>query len=216
MAEIVINQLDKSFQDKKVLNQVSITCEAGKIYGIIGYNGSGKTVLFKCICGFIKPDKGDIFVNGIKQGSKKFTLHNVGVIIEEPAFLKHKSGFKNLDYLYKINHKADKEHLYEVLRQVGLDPYDRKRVEKYSLGMKQRLAIAQAIMENPDILILDEPMNGLDKRGMKEIRSLLLKLKTDGKTILLASHNKDDINILCDEVYEIEEGVLLNLKQVAD
>lgn len=212
METIVINQLMKSFQDKSVLNQVSLTCESGKIYGIIGYNGSGKTVLFKCICGFMKPDKGEIFVNGVKQGSKKFSLHGVGVIIEEPAFLKHKSGFKNLDYLYKINHSADKKHLLDVLRQVGLDPYDKKRVEKYSLGMKQRLAIAQAIMENPNILILDEPMNGLDKRGMEEIRSLLLDLKKDGKTIILASHNKDDINILCDEVYEIEEGVLSKIK----
>lgn len=212
MKTIIINQLDKSFQDKKVLNQVSLTCESGKIYGIIGYNGSGKTVLFKCICGFVKPDKGEIFVNGIKQSSKKYPLHRVGIIIEEPAFLKHKSGFKNLDYLYKINHKADKNHLYQVLRQVGLNPDDKKRVEKYSLGMKQRLAIAQAIMENPDILILDEPMNGLDKKGIEEIRALLLKLKLEGKTILLASHNKEDINILCNEVYEMEEGKLHKVK----
>jgi ABC-2 type transport system ATP-binding protein len=208
MESIVIEKLNKAFQGKKVLNHVSLNCEAGKIYGIVGYNGSGKTVLFKCICGFLIPDQGEIYVNGKKQGKKDFNLKDVGVIIEEPAFLKHKSGFKNLDYLYKINHKADKRHIQDVLVQVGLDPTEKKRVEKYSLGMKQRLAIAQAIMENPSILILDEPMNGLDKRGMAEIRALILKLKNEGKTIILASHNKDDITILCDEVYEIEDGVL--------
>ncbi|PXV96096.1 ABC-2 type transport system ATP-binding protein [Lachnotalea glycerini] len=211
MNTIVIEQLHKSFKEKKVLNDLTLSCHSGKIYGFVGYNGSGKTVLFKCICGFIKPDKGNIYIMGKKQGHLKFSTDNIGIIIEEPAFLKNKSGFKNLEYLYNINHKPNKSHMYDILKLVGLDEKDRKRVEKYSLGMKQRLAIAQAIMENPDILILDEPMNGLDKKGVVEIRSLILNLKEEGKTILLASHNKEDINILCDEVYEIENGSLNKL-----
>lgn len=208
MKTIIVKELDKNFKNKSVLCKVSIECEGGKIYGISGYNGSGKTVFFKCLCGFILPTAGEIVINGIKQGEKEFSSNRMGVIIEEPAFIKGKSAFKNLDYLYRINNKRNKNHIYSVLEDVGLDGHDRKKVGKYSLGMKQRLAIAQAIMEDPDILILDEPMNGLDKKGIEEIRKLLLLLKNKGKTILLASHNAEDIKILCDKVYHMEEGTL--------
>ena len=133
---------------------------------------------------------------------------NAGIIIEEPAFLRNKSGFKNLDFLYRIRNKKDKEHIEQIMRQVGLDPHNHKHVGQYSLGMRQRLAIAQAIMENPKILILDEPMNGLDKRGVEEMRKLFLKLRDEGKAILLASHNREDIDVLCSHVYEIDNGRL--------
>lgn len=208
---LTVKKLVKKFGEKKVLNGVSLNCEDGKIYGIVGYNGSGKTVLFKCICGFFRPEEGEIFIKGKSNMQNKQYLSHMGIIIEEPAFLKNKSAYQNLKYLYLINHPLNRELLFHVLERVGLDPADRKKVGKYSMGMKQRLAIAQAIMENPDILILDEPMNGLDKDGVKEIRNLLLNLKKEGKTILLASHNKDDIEILCDEVYDMDGGILTRI-----
>ena len=128
--------------------------------------------------------------------------------IEEPSFLRNYSGYKNLDFLYRIRNKKNRQHLYEVMRKVGLDPLSKKRVRNYSLGMRQRLAIAQAIMEEQPILILDEPMNGLDKRGVSEMRDFFKELKNQGKTILMASHNKEDIDVLCDRVYEMDAGVL--------
>ena len=135
-------------------------------------------------------------------------LTEAGIIIEEPSFLRNYSGYKNLDFLYRIRNKKNRQHLYEVMRKVGLDPLSKKRVCNYSLGMRQRLAIAQAIMEEQPILILDEPMNGLDKRGVSEMRDFFKELKNQGKTILMASHNKEDIDVLCDRVYEMDAGVL--------
>lgn len=210
MGTLEVKNLVKKFKEKTVLNGVSLYCESGKIYGIVGYNGSGKTVLFKCICGFFRPEAGQVLINGKVCTQNMRQLSDMGIIIEEPAFLKHKCAYQNLKYLYLINHSADRELLCRVLERVGLNPADKKKVGKYSMGMKQRLAIAQAIMEDPAILILDEPMNGLDKDGVKEIRALLQNLKNEGKIILLASHNKDDIEILCDEVYEMNAGVLEN------
>ena len=139
-------------------------------------------------------------------------LNEAGVIIEEPAILGNVSGYKNLDYLYRIRNRKNKEHLYAVLEKVGLEPKSRKKVRNYSMGMRQRLAIAQAIMEDQNILILDEPMNGLDKNGVADMRKLFLELKSQGKTILLASHNKEDIEVLCDHVYEMEMGVLEKIR----
>lgn len=205
---IRIENVGKAFQKQQVFSEVSLTCERGKIYGIIGYNGSGKTVLFKCICGLLKIDTGKITVRG-KELSKNFDIiENAGVIIEEPAFIPGFSGIRNLEMLYLIRNKKNREKLEQVMRRVGLDPALRKSVGKYSLGMRQRLAIAQAIMEEQDILILDEPMNGLDRQGVKDMRELFTELKKEGKTILFASHNKEDIDVLCDEVYEMNEGEL--------
>ena len=186
--------------------------ESGKIYGIVGYNGSGKTVLFKCICGFLKTDAGEIWINQDCMHQTTDLLNNAGIIIEEPSFLERKSAYQNLKCLYMIRNKVDKKWLYEVLEKVDLNPESAKRVGKYSMGMKQRLAIAQAIMEKPEILILDEPFNGLDKEGVKEMRELFLELKQQGTLMILASHNKDDIDILCDEVYEMEKGKLNKIR----
>lgn len=208
MYTIEVQNLVKKFQDHIVLDHVSLCCEQGKIYGIIGYNGSGKTVLFKCICGFLTQEEGEIRIKGKTHRQRGYHMTDVGAVIEEPAFLSDKSAYRNLEYLYMINHSRDKELICDILSMVGLDPKEKKSVGKYSMGMKQRLAIAQAIMENPDIIILDEPMNGLDRKGIDEIRKLLLNLRNSGKTILLASHSKEDIEILCDEVYEIENGIL--------
>ena len=190
------------------LDRVNISFEAGKIYGITGRNGSGKTVLFKIMIGYLKPTGGRVIVGDREIGKDIDFPDNMGIIIENPGFLNRYSGYKNLEYLASIRKIIGKEQIRESMERVGLDQDSKKRVGKYSLGMKQRLGIAQAIMENPDILILDEPMNGLDNQGVDDVRNILLKLKEEGKTIILASHNKEDIEILCDEVYEMEHGKL--------
>lgn len=205
---IEVQNVVKRFRDQVVLKNVSISFEKGKIHGIVGRNGSGKTVLFKCICGLMHPEEGVILVNGKRVGRDVDMPEDIGAIIEAPGFLPNYSGYKNLHFLANIRRKIGKEEIVNVLKTVGLDPESRKHVGKYSLGMRQRLGIAQAIMEDPEILILDEPMNGLDNAGVQDIRALLLELKAQGKTILLASHNHEDIAALCDTVHEMDGGVL--------
>ena len=208
--KINIENVSKKFKGQMVVKDITLQCESGRIYGLVGHNGSGKTVLFKCICGLLKVDQGEIKVNGKKVGDK--LAQGVGFIIENPAFIRNYTGRKNLELLYMLNHKRDRKLVESYIRKVGLDPASHKKVKEYSLGMRQRLAIAQAIMEEQQILILDEPMNGLDKEGVQEIRRILLEFKKEGRTILLASHNKEDIEILCDEVYEMEDGVMSRIK----
>ena len=205
---IEVQNVVKRFRDQVVLKNVSISFEKGQIHGIVGRNGSGKTVLFKCICGLMHPEEGVILVNGKRVGRDVDMPENIGAIIEAPGFLPNYSGYKNLRFLANIRRKIGNEEILYVLKTVGLDPESRKHVGKYSLGMRQRLGIAQAIMEDPEILILDEPMNGLDNAGVQDIRALLLELKAQGKTILLASHNHEDIAALCDTVHEMDGGVL--------
>ncbi|TYQ16691.1 UNVERIFIED_CONTAM: ABC-2 type transport system ATP-binding protein [Acetivibrio alkalicellulosi] len=210
---IKVNNALKKFKETTALNNVSIDFEKGKIHGIIGRNGSGKTVLFKCICGFMSLTSGEITVREKKVNLNKM-LDNVGIIINEPGFLPSMSGFKNLKLLAMVHRKINDEQIRNTIKMVGLDPASKKHVGKYSMGMRQRLGIAQAIMEQPDILILDEPMNGLDKHGVEDMRNLFLKLKNDGVTILLASHNSEDIKLLCDTVCEMDGGILTQLKIV--
>lgn len=209
---IKVDNAVKKFDKYTILDHVNITCNKGEICGIVGRNGSGKTVLFKSICGFVKLNEGTITVNGKVMGKDLRVLKKAGIIIEEPGFLRNKSGMKNLEYLYMINNKRDKKYLRSIMENVGLDPYSRKKVGKYSLGMRQRLAIAQATMEDQDIIILDEPMNGLDNHGVQEVREYLLQLKKQGKTILIASHNREDIDVLCDKVYEMDNGRVISEK----
>lgn len=181
-----------------MLDNVSLQVKKGTICGIIGRNGSGKTVLFKCICGLLQINEGSILVD------KK----EIGAIIEEPGFLKQYSGKQNLRLLASMSGKENID-IEKVLKAVGLEHAGRKKVGKYSMGMRQRLGIAQAIMENQSILILDEPMNGLDNKGVDEIRKLILDLKNEGRSIILASHNREDIQILCDQVYEMDNGKII-------
>lgn len=211
MSVIEVKNVVKRWGNNTVLKSVDLTAEKSEIIGIIGHNGSGKTVLMKCICGFITPDSGEITVSGKRLGKDIDIPKNIGLIIETPGFLPNFSGFSNLWQLAKIRGKISKDDVRSVMKTVGLDPNEKKHVGKYSLGMRQRLGIAQAIMENPDILILDEPMNGLDKDGVADMRELLLGLKGSGKTIIVASHNSVDIDVLCDRVFEITKG---DLKQV--
>lgn len=203
---IELTKVTKTFKNEEVLKETTVTFEKGKITGIIGRNGSGKTVLMKLICGLLSPSSGTIVVNGQKIGKDVDFPSDIGIIIETPIFVPYQSAFTNLKNLAAIRGKIDDNRIREVIELVGLNPDDKKRVGKFSLGMRQRLGIAQAIMENPSLLILDEPMNGLDKDGVEDMRVLFKNLKEEGKTILLCSHNAEDIAVLCDEVYEIEKG----------
>ena len=209
---VQICQVTKCFGEDLVLKEVNLTLNYGQVYGIVGNNGSGKTVLMKCICGFLPTSTGTIHVFGKQIGRDVDFPESFGVIIETPGFLTQYTGVKNLEILADMRGQITKADVRLVLRKVGLDPDMKKPVGKYSLGMRQRLGIAQAIMEDPGFLILDEPFNGLDKHGVAEIRRLLLELKAAGKTILLASHNEEDIHILCDQVYEMDGGVLKERK----
>ena len=209
---ITIEKVCKSFGESTVLSDINIGFEKGKIHGLIGRNGSGKTVLMKCICGFIPISSGTITINGKKMNKVFDTPENMGIIIETPGFLPSYNAYKNLKYLADINGKIRKDRILESIAQVGLDPFNKKAVGKYSLGMRQRLGLAQAIMENPDILILDEPMNGLDKDGVEDMRRYLLDLKEQGKTIIIASHSAEDIDILCDTVCEMDKDILKKVK----
>lgn len=205
MTEVIsIENLSKSFKDKTVLSNINLHFEKGKIYGIVGDNGSGKTVLLKLICGFLKPDTGKVTVNGKVIGRDRDFPEDTGIIIEAPGFLPNYSGMKNLEYLASIRGKVGKTDIRAAMRTVGLDPESKLKVGKYSLGMKQRLGIAQAIMENQSLLVLDEPMNALDKAAVAEMRELFLRFKQEGRTLLIISHNDEDISTLCDEVYEFD------------
>ena len=210
---ISVKNLSKDFGQERVLKSVSRDFERGKIHGIVGNNGSGKTVLMKCICGFLIPDAGSITVNGERVGVDVDFPRDMGLIIETPGFLPNMTGVKNLEILASLNKKIGLEEIAAAIRRVGLDPLMKKPVGKYSLGMRQRLGIAQAIMENPSLLILDEPLNGLDKHGVREMRQLIKGLKEQGKTILLASHNQGDIDELCDTVCEMDAGVMTMIRE---
>ena len=209
---IKVENVSKDFAQERVLRSVTREFESGLIHGIVGNNGSGKTVLMKCICGFLVPTEGKITVNGQIVGKDVDFPGNMGLIIETPGFLPNVSGVKNLEILASLNKKIGLSEIAEAIRTVGLDPKLNKPVGKYSLGMRQRLGIAQAIMEDPKLLILDEPLNGLDKHGVAEMRTLIKSLKAKGKTILLASHIQADIDELCDTVCEMDAGVMTMLR----
>ena len=203
---IVLENVSKTFKDKTVLQPLDLTVECGTITGFIGRNGSGKTVLFKLICGLLLPSTGSVTVDGVRLGKDADFAPDTGVLIETPGFIGYESGLRNLRDLAAIRKKISVNQVKDAIRAVGLDPEDKKRVGKYSLGMRQRLGIAQAIMEDPSLLILDEPMNGLDKDGVADMRILFRALRNEGKTILLASHSAEDIDLLCDAVYELDNG----------
>lgn len=205
----VIN-VTKSFSGEKVLDNVSIEVEKGSICGLLGRNGSGKTVLLKCICGFVKPDKGTIKIKNIVVDNKRNNASNMGIIIETPGFLENETAKNNLKYLALLNMRIRIKDIENILCKVGLNPHNKKAVKNYSLGMRQRLAIAQAIMENQEIILLDEPMNGLDQAGVEAMRTLFLELKKEGKTILMATHNIEDIQLLCDMVYRPDGGRIID------
>lgn len=209
---IRIVNVTKKYKNVNVVKNVSLELNEGKICGLVGRNGSGKTVLMKCITGFVIPTSGEIYFDNKKLGEDMDFAPDTGVIIETPGFVGYQNAVENLLGLASIQKKIGKSQIIEALELVGLDPENKLKVGKYSLGMRQRLGIAQAIMEKPNTLILDEPMNGLDKDGVEDMRKLFMKLREQGKTILISSHNAEDINILCDSVWEMDKGEVMRIK----
>lgn len=206
---IEIKEVSLTIKKKKLLDKVSLEVERGTIVGITGKNGSGKTVLLKVLTGFAKADEGTVLVKGKEIGKVIDYPDDCGIIIESPGFIGYKSGYANLVFLASLKKRINSEKIRRTMEMLGLDPEDKKTVSKYSLGMKQRLGIAQAIMEDQDLLILDEPFNSLDKEGVKLVYRILSDARNDGKTIVLVSHYREDIEALCDRVYEIKDGTLL-------
>lgn len=209
---IKIKNLMKSYSDNVIYSNVNLTFVGGNIYGLIGKNGSGKSVFLKNICGFIRPDSGEIIVEGIDIFKNNCFIPNTRVMIERPTFIDNLSGLENLKLLASIQNKIDEKEIIEWLKKVGLDKEKDKKYCKYSLGMKQKLAIVQVLMENPGILILDEPFNGLDKISYNNMIDIFKKEKEKGKLIIIATHIENDINNLCDKVYEIEEGNIAEIQ----
>ncbi len=212
MITICVNEAGKCIKNTWIFREVSANFESGKIYGLIGRNGAGKTMLLKSICGLTSLTEGKITVNGKVLGEDTDIPESIGVIIEVPGFLPNLSGFANLKYLANLKKQIDDEKIRQALLTVGLQPENRKHVSKYSLGMRQRLGLAQAIMEDPSILLLDEPMNGLDNKGVEDAKQLLRGLRSSGKTIIIASHHMEDISELCDTVYLMDSGRIKQVK----
>lgn len=212
MTLIEMKDVSKSYKGLVLFENTDLTIEKGKIYGLIGPNGSGKSVLFKMMCGFVFPDQGTVTVRGIQLGKQNRFPDNFGVIIDRPGYLGNKTGFENLKYLAMIQNQITDDQIKYAMTAVGLQPAARQKVKNYSLGMKQKLALAQAIMEDQEVLLLDEPFNALDIDSVEKIRDLLFSLKEQGKTIVLTSHNQEDIDILCDHVFRVRNYGLEQLK----
>ena len=205
---ISLKQVSKSFTGRRDLSGISLNVEKGSTVGIVGANGSGKSVLFNLICGFLIPDRGQVCVRGQVLGKGRDFPENMGVLINSPGFIGLNTGLQNLRYLAGIRGVAGDKEIRSAMQKVGLDPEDKTKVEHYSLGMKQKLGIAQAIMENQDILILDEPFNALDYKTCNDIKEIIRILQAEGRTILMTSHNYDDLETLCTHIYAIDEGKL--------
>ncbi len=210
---IEINGLTKKYGKNTVLDDINISFSYGKIYGLVGRNGSGKTMLLKSILGFTIPDEGTVTIDGKVIGKDIDIPESIGAIIENPGFLLDRSAFQNLKYLAMISGGVQDEEIRDVIRLVGLDPDDKKKVKGFSMGMRQRLGLAQAMMENPQILLLDEPMNGLDDSGVDDMRRILLEYINPERVIIMASHSREDIEVLCDEVYRMTQGKMTKMEK---
>lgn len=196
----------KSFKSAEVLKNINLTLESGKVIGLKGKNGSGKTMLMRAISGLILPTSGKVYINDKELGRQISFPPSIGILIENPSFISNYTGFKNLKILASIQNRISDDEIRDAIRKVGLDPDDKRTFKKYSLGMKQRLGIAAAIMERPDIVILDEPINALDEAGAGLIKGLLEELKANGSLIIIACHDTEELNYLSDEIYEIYDG----------
>ena len=196
----------KSFKSAEVLKNINLTLESGKVIGLKGKNGSGKTMLMRAISGLILPTSGKVYINDKELGRQISFPPSIGILIENPSFISNYTGFKNLKILASIQNRISDDEIRDAIRKVGLDPDDKRTFKKYSLGMKQRLGIAAAIMERPDIVILDEPIKALDEAGAGLIKGLLDELKANGSLIIIACHDTEELNYLSDEIYEIYDG----------
>ncbi len=206
--KLIADNISKTIDKKEILKNISINLESGYIYGFVGRNGSGKTMLFRALSGLMTITSGKIFLDDKELHKDMRVLDNIGIVIENAGLYPELTGFENLKLLAKLNNKIDDEQIKSTISRVGLDPNDKRTFKKYSLGMKQRIVIAQAIMEKPDILMLDEPTNALDEEGVELIRKIIKEEKERGAMVLIASHNKEDIEILADKVFLINDGIL--------
>ncbi len=204
-----VKNYSKMIKNKVILDNINLKLFSGNIYGFYGRNGSGKSMLFRAISTLIYPSSGDILIDGKSIIKEDYDLSNIGLLLEDPGFYPYLNGYDNLSMLYEINNKKNPEYINSILELVGLSKFKKEKYKEYSLGMKQKLRIAQAIMENQKIVILDEPTNGLDETGIKTIKEIILSLKKQGKMILIASHNKDDLQLLCDKIYKIDSGKII-------
>lgn len=206
MSEIVVNEVSKSIYGVPIINSVSMTLVSGNVYGFQGINGSGKTMLMRLICGLIYPTKGEIVIDGKRLGKEITFPQSVGLLLENPAFLDSYTGFENLEMLASIKNIITREEIHEAITSVGLDPLDKRKYKKFSLGMKQRLGIAAAIMEKPDILILDEPTNSLDSSGVSLVKTIIAKERERGAIIILACHDLPVLQDVSDEIFLLGQG----------
>lgn len=216
MSTIEIKNLCKSIKDVLVLDNINMRLEPGKIYGLRGKNGCGKTMLMRCICGLILPTKGEVIIDGLRLHKDIMIPKSIGALIENPAFLPQYTGYKNLKILNSLTGKADDEEIVRTLARVGLDPLDKRSYKKYSLGMKQKLGIANAIMGDPDIIVLDEPINALDDESVEKIKAELLELSNRGKVIIVACHDKEELEYLCDVIYVMKNGCIVEREEIKD
>lgn len=213
---IELKDIEKTIGANTVLSDINVRLESGNIYGLKGKNGSGKTMLMRIICGLIRPSRGEVSIDGKILHKDISFPESIGVLIENPAFLPQYSGFDNLKLLSSIKKIIKDEDIIRTIEKVGLDPQDKKKYKKYSLGMKQKLGIACAIMEKPDIIILDEPVNAVDEDGVKRIREILCELKNENKIIILACHDKEELYFLSDNIIEIENGRIKDVYKLTD
>ena len=214
MSEIKIEDLSKSIKGALILDKVSITLTSGKIYGLRGKNGSGKTMLMRAMSGLLIPDTGSVIINGKTLHKDISFPESIGILIENPSFLPQYTGFKNLKLLAGLTGNISDDEIRTALDRVGLDPEDRRTYRKYSLGMKQKLGIANAIMGEPDIIILDEPINALDEESVKKIKKVLLEIRDKGKLIIIACHDREELEYLSDIIYEIKDGSIVDRKEL--
>ena len=206
MGYIAINNYTKKIKKRTVLDNINLTFDKGKIYGLVGKYGCGKTMLLRGICGFITASQGEIIINNIKVGNGKFAP-SFGTVIENTELYNNLTAFENLSLLSSFSkNRVDKEVINYWIKRFGLEPTSKKKYGEFSLGMRQRLSLAQAFMERPELIVLDEPTNALDEKGIKEFHEIALEAKNDGATIIIASHSKEDIDILCDKIFCMENG----------
>ncbi len=208
MLNLIVNNVSKQLKGKTILSNIYLNLKSGNIYGFVGENGSGKTMLFRAISGLMEISEGEILLNEKVLHKDMKVLPNLGIMIENAGLYPELTGLDNLKLLAKLNRKIGETEIREAIKKVGLDADDKRTFRKYSLGMKQRIVFAQAIMEKPDILLLDEPTNALDEKGIHSIRQIIYEEKQRGALIFIASHNKEDIQILSDEIYYVENGTV--------
>ncbi|MFQ9933839.1 MAG: ABC transporter ATP-binding protein [Lachnospiraceae bacterium] len=208
-----VDKVSKKIRGKVILSDINLRMESGHIYGFVGRNGCGKTMLFRAVSGLMKIDKGRVILDNKVLGIDMTVLPNAGIVLENAGLYQEFTGFKNLKILSKLKSKISDNDIKKAIERVGLNPEDKRSYRKYSLGMKQRIVIAQSIMEKPDVLFLDEPTNALDAEGVEEIRKVIIEEKERGAIVLIASHNKEDIEILADKVYHMDNGKIISVEE---